>query len=48
LIRESVKRVRQILLDCVPLTGMRLEEMIRLGKDEDRLSGTSIHLPVWA
>jgi len=32
LIRESVKRDRQILLDCVLLTGMRLEERISPGK----------------
>ena len=48
LIRESVKRDKQILLDCALLTGMRYEELIRLRKNEEWLSGKFIYLPDWA
>ena len=37
MIRESVKRDKQILLDCVLLTGMRYEELLRLRKNPDWL-----------
>ena len=48
LIRESVKRDKQILLDSLLLTGMRYEELIRLRKNEEWLSGKFIYLPDWA
>ena len=48
LIRESVKRDKQILLDCVLLIGMRYEELLRLKKNPDWLSGKFIYLPEWA
>ena len=48
LIRESAKRDKQVLLDCALLTGMRYEELIRLRKNEDWLSGKFIYLPEWA
>ena len=48
LIRDSAKRDKQILLDCALLTGMRYEELIRLRKNEDWLSGKFIYLPEWA
>ncbi len=48
MIRESVKRDKQILLDCILLTGMRYEELLRLRKNPDWLSGKFIYLPEWA
>lgn len=48
LIRESVKKDKGILLDCVLLTGMRYEELIRLRRNEDWLSGKFVYLPEWA
>lgn len=47
-IRESVKRDKQILLDSLLLTGMRYEELLRLRKNPDWLSGKFIYLPDWA
>ena len=41
-IRESVKRDKQILLDSLMLTGMRYEELLRLRKNPDWLSGKFI------
>ena len=48
MIRGSVKRDKQILLDCALLTGMRYEELLRLRKNPDWLSGKFIYLPEWA
>ena len=48
LIRDLVKRDKQVLLDSLLLTGMRYEELIRLRKNEDWLSGKFIYLPEWA
>ena len=47
-IRESVKRDKQILLDSLLLTGMRYEELLRLRKNPDWLSGKFIYLTDWA
>ena len=47
-IRESVKRDKQILLDSLLLTGMRYEELLRLRTNPDWLSGKFIYLPDWA
>jgi integrase len=48
LIREVAKREKQILLDSLLLTGMRYEELVRLRRNEDWLSGKFIYLPEWA
>ena len=48
LIKEAVKRDKQILLDSLLLTGMRYEELLRLRKNEDWLSGKFVYLPEWA
>ena len=47
-IRGSAKRDKQILLDSLLLTGMRYEELVRLRKNENWLSGKFIYLPEWA
>jgi hypothetical protein len=47
-IKERAKKDKQILLDCLLLSGMRYEEFYRLRQHEDWLSGKFIYLPQWA
>lgn len=42
------KRGKQVLMDCLLLTGMRYEEVLRLRHNPDWFDGDFIHLPEWA
>ena len=49
MIRNSInKRDKQILMDCLLLTGMRYEELVRLRGNPDWFDGNFIHLPEWS
>lgn len=47
-IRNGVKREKQILMDCLLLSGMRYEEFLKLRENQDWFDGRFIHLPQWA
>ncbi len=49
IIRNSIhKRDKQILVDCLLLTGKRYEELIRPRHNPEWFDGNFIHLPEWA